>query len=81
MTRTTFKIEQLKVGDIITMPRLDREEEAQRWIIVDEPMTSLLTVLVLLDSGNRNGWLGNLITVAKSEIDTDRWRKLVSTAA
>ena len=76
MTRTTFKIDQLKVGDIITMPRLDREEEAQRWVIVGEPMTNLLTVLVLLDSGNRYGWLGKLLTVAKSEIDADRWRLL-----
>jgi len=76
MTRTTFKIEELKAGDVITMPRLDSEDEVQRWLIVDEPMTNLLTVLVLLDSGNRYGWLGNLITVAKSEIIIDKWRLL-----
>jgi hypothetical protein len=75
MTKVPFKAEELKVGDIITMPRLDRKEEAQRWLIVDSDR-SLLRVIVLLDSGNRYGWLGKLMTFAKSEIDTDKWRLL-----
>ena len=75
MNKIPFKIEQLKAGDTITMPRLDRKEEAQRWLIVDVAH-DLGRVIVLLDSGNRNDWLGKLLSFAKCEIDTDKWRKI-----
>jgi hypothetical protein len=78
MTKVTFKIDELKAGDVITMPRYGSEglnEEVQRWLIVGDSLT-LVDVIVLLDASNRYGWLGKLMTFAKSEIDTDRWRLL-----
>ena len=72
MTKVPFKAEELKVGDIITMPRLDRKEEAQRWLIVDSDR-SLLRVIVLLDSGNRYGWLR--ANILKSQAKNAEYRK------
>ncbi len=78
MTKVTFKTDELKAGDVITMPSYGSEglnEEVQRWLIVGDSLT-LVDVIVLLDASNRYGWLGKLMTFAKSEIDTDRWRLL-----
>ena len=78
MTKVPFKTEELKVGDVITMPRYGPEglnEEFQRWLIVDDTRT-LVSVIVLLDAANQYGWLGKLMTFAKTEIDTDKWRLL-----
>jgi len=78
MTKVTFKTDELKAGDVITMPRYGSEglnEEVQRWLIV-EAHRPIVSVIVLIDSQNQYGWLGKLMTFAKSEIDTDRWRLL-----
>ncbi len=78
MNKVPFKTEELKVGDVITMARYGSEglnEEVQRWLIV-EAHRPIVSVIVLIDFQNQYGWLGKLMTFAKSEIDTDKWRLL-----
>ena len=77
MTKIPFKTEQLKAGDTITMPRYGSEglnDEVQRWLIVDVAH-DLVRVIVLLDAIG-HGWTGKLLSFAKCEIDTDKWRLL-----
>ena len=72
--KVEFETEDLKAGDIITLSRPERGEVA-RWLIaeIDGPVAK--TIILLDRTGNR--WTGNLMSFAKEELDTKRWRKLV----
>jgi len=74
MIKIPFKIEQLRAGDTITQPRCGEKGEVQRLLIVDVTY-DLVRVIVLLDALG-HGWTGKLLSFAKIEIDTDKWRLL-----
>tara|TARA_R100001509_G_scaffold94155_1_gene54458 strand:+ start:86 stop:379 length:294 start_codon:yes stop_codon:yes gene_type:complete len=73
-----FETYELEKGDVITLYRATIGEVA-RYLITSADH-SIVGCIVLLDRTGNN-WTGNYMHFAKCELDTDRWRKLVSTAA
>ena len=73
-----FETYELEQGDVIALYRATIGEIA-RYLITsaDHPIVGCI---VLLDRTGNN-WTGNYMHFAKCELDTDRWRKLVSTTA
>lgn len=82
MTNIPFKTEQLKAGDIISLQAEvwpDRDREYSR-LYIFEVTKRLFRTVVLLDASD--GWQpGDIYNFQIIDLDTDKWRKLVSTTA
>jgi len=82
MTRIQFKTEELKAGDIISLQARDSRlglcEYSRLYIF--EVTKRLFRTVVLLDASD--GWQpGDIYNFQIIDLDTDKWRKLVSTTA
>ena len=73
-----FETYELEPGDIITLYRATIGEVA-RYLITSADH-AIVGCIVLLDRTGNN-WTGNYMHFAKCELDTNRWRKHVRTAA
>ncbi len=73
-----FETYELEQGDVIALYRATIGEVA-RYLITSADH-SIVGCIVLLDRTGNN-WTGNYMHFAKCELDTDRWRKCVSSPA
>ncbi len=69
-----FETDKLQPGDIIALYRASIGEVLR--YLISEVDGCLVRTLVLLDRTG-NDWTGNYMSFAKSELDTNRWRKVV----